>query len=181
METSLGGLALGSLGGAGFFNEALGSSANGANAELAKGGGSSLADAGYICHKNPITARLANYIQHVIQPDGTKVFYVKSHLMYGIFDYPKNLDCHAAFRVPARAYTQTLKIEVVEGELSGDSYFAFGNDYGDTEVFHNIMDPAITRSVSVPVNYENRRRYSIHFHSGSSASKGYVLKFSVTP
>jgi len=106
---------------------------------------------------------------------------VKSHLMYGIYDYPKNLDCHAAFRVPARACTQTLKIEVVEGELSGDSYFAFANDYGDTEVFSDIKDPSITRSVEVPVNYENRRRYSIHFHSGSSTGKGYVLKFSVTP
>jgi len=146
-----------------------------------KGSGTSLADAAYICYDNAIRARLANEIQHVQQPDGTKEFYVKSHLMYGIYDYPKNLDCHAAFRVPARAYTQTLKIEVVEGELSGDSYFAFGNDYGDTEIFKDVMDPAITRSVSVPVNYENRRRYSIHFHSGSSTGKGYVLKFSVTP
>merc|ERR1712083_1068397 len=112
MDTSLGGLAIGSLGGGGaFFNTELGSSANGANAELTKGGGSSVADAAYICYNNPITARLANYIQHVQSPDGTKVFYVKSHLMYGIYDYPKNLDCYAAFRVPARAYTQTLKIE----------------------------------------------------------------------
>jgi len=140
-----------------------------------------VADAAYICHNNPITARLANYIQHVTQPDGTKVFYVKSHTMYGIYDYPKNLDCYAAFRVPARAYTQTLKIEVVEGQLSGDSYFAFGNDYGDTEIFKNILDPSITRTVSVAVNYENRRRFSIHFHSGSGVDKGYVLKFSVTP
>merc|ERR1719206_908835 len=66
-------------------------------------------------------------------------------------------------------------------ELSGDSYFAFANDYGDTEKFSDIMDPAINRHQSVEVNYENRRRYSIHFHSGSSAGKGYVLKFSVTP
>jgi len=101
--------------------------------------------------------------------------------MYGIYDYPQNLDCHAAFRVPARDYTQTLKIEVVEGELSGDSYFAFANDYGDTEVFQDMMNPNITRSVLVKENYENRRRYSIHFHSGSSTGKGYVLKFSVTP
>jgi len=108
---------------------------------------------------------------------------VKSHLMYGIYDYPKNLDCHAAFRVPARAYTQTLKIEVVEGELSGDSYFAFADDYGpiDDEIFYDVMNPNITRSKTVPVNYENRRRYSIHFHSGSGTGKGYVLKFSVTP
>jgi len=54
--------------------------------------------------------------------------------MYGIYDYPKNLDCYAAFRVPAMAYTQTLKIEVVEGQLSGDSYFAFGNDYGHVTI-----------------------------------------------
>jgi len=108
---------------------------------------------------------------------------VKSHLMYGIYDYPKNLDCHAAFRVPARACTQTLKIEVVEGELSGDSYFAFANDYGpiDNEIYDDIMDPDIPRSVVVEENFENRRRFSIHFHSGSSTGKGYVLKFSVTP
>jgi len=148
---------------------------------LNKGGGTSVADAAYICYNNAITARLANNINHVVQPDGTKEFYVKSHLQYGIFDYPKNLDCYASFRVPARAYTQTLKIEVVEGELSGDSYFAFADDYGDKETYNDIMDPAIPRTISVEVNYENRRRYGIHFNSGSSTGKGYVLKFSVTP
>jgi len=148
---------------------------------VSNGGGSSLSDPKYLCYNNPITARLANYIQHVVQPDQTKIFYYKSHLMYGIYDYPRNLDCYSAFRVPSRANTQTLKIEVVEGELSGDSYFAFANDYGDTEVFTNIMDPAITREVSVEVNKENRRRFGIHFHSGSGVGKGFVLKFSVTP
>ena len=69
----------------------------------------------------------------VLLPDGTKEFYVKSHANYGRFDYPRNLDCYAAFRVPARSYTQTLKIQVIEGSISGGSYFAFGNDYGDTE------------------------------------------------
>jgi len=145
------------------------------------GGGTSLTDPAYVCYSSPITARLSDNIKHVVKPDGTKEFYVKSHLMYGIYDYPKNLDCYAAFRVPPRAFTQTLKIEVVEGELNGDSYFAFANDYGDTEIFTNVMDPAITREVSVAVNYENRRRYGIHFHSGTGVGKGFVLKFTVTP
>ena len=43
--------------------------------------------------------------------------------------------------------------------------------------FTNVMDPAITREVSVAVNYENRRRYGIHFHSGTGVGKGFVLKF----
>jgi len=101
--------------------------------------------------------------------------------MYGIYDYPRNLDCYAAFRVPSRAYTQTLRLEVVEGELSGDSYFAFTNDFGDTEKFSSITDPGIPREVVVEVNKENRRRFGIHFHSGNAVGKGFVLKFSVTP
>ena len=77
---------------------------------------------------------MASNIQHVIQPDGNKVLYVKSHSSYGTSSYPKNMDCHSAFRVPTRSYTQTLNMEIIEGKITGDSYFAFENDYGNTEV-----------------------------------------------
>jgi len=151
------------------------------NAEFAAGSGGSAQDPAYICHSNPISARLEGNLQYIHpQADGLKVFWMKSHLRYGQFDYPPGLDCFAAFRAPAHTAAQMLRVEVVEGELVDDSYLAFANDFGDTEVFTDPLDPALPRELEVQVGMEQRRRFVLHFHSGSAAARGFLVKFSVT-
>jgi len=108
--------------------------------------------------------------------------WIKSHVMYGQDDYPKGLDCFASFRVPAENFVQNLKFEIVKGSIAGDAYFAFGNDYGDQEKFTDVLDSGITRQQTVQINMENRRRYNIHFHSGTQAtSTGFLAKVTVWP
>jgi len=106
---------------------------------------------------------------------------MKSHPGYGTADYyPKDLDCYATFKAPARTFSQGLMIEVVAGQISEDSYFAFETKNG-SEKFNNIKDPKIRREFQVPPGQEDKRTFTIHFKAGGSQDTGFLIKFTVDP
>jgi len=116
----------------------------------------------------------------VEQLDGSKVMFVKSHPAFGSENYQPDRDCFASFRAPARSFSQGLMIEVVEGHISAESYFAFESKR-ETEKFTNIKDPAIRREFQVPPGQEDKRIFTIHFSAGGGQSTGFLLKLTVDP
>lgn len=107
---------------------------------------------------------------------GSKVLYIKSHPDYGSEKYPGDLDCWATLKAPARHYHQRLKIEVVEGQISGDSYFELGS-----ERFTNIKNIGISRAFNIMPGQEDKKIFTIHFHAGGSQDTGFLIKFTVEP
>ena len=103
---------------------------------------------------------------------GSKVLYIKSHPLYGTEKYPENLDCWATFKAPARDYHQELRIEVVEGQISGDSYFELGS-----ERFTNIRNIGISRAFQIMPGQEDKKIFTLHFHAGRSQDSGFLIKF----
>merc|ERR1719219_2227415 len=110
------------------------------------------------------------------QTDGSQALFIKSHPNFGIENYPENLDCWATFKAPARSYSQGLMIEVLEGEISGDSYFQLSSDR-----FTSMMDPGIRREFQVSPGEEDKKIFTIRFHAGGSRDKGFLIKFTVAP
>jgi len=111
-----------------------------------------------------------------VQGQDSKVLYVKSHPHYGTEKYPGDLDCWATFKAPARDHHQALRIEVVEGQITGDSYFALGS-----ERFTNIRDIGISRAFQIMPGQEDKKIFTIHFHAGGSQDTGFLIKLTVTP
>jgi len=105
---------------------------------------------------------------------GSKVLYIKSHPHYGSEHYPGDLNCWATLKAPARHYHQRLQIEVVEGHISGDSYFELGS-----ERFTNMNIGS--RAFQIMPGEEDKKRFTIHFHARGSQDTGFLLKFTVTP
>ena len=103
---------------------------------------------------------------------GSKVLYIKSHPLYGTEKYPENLECWATFKAPARDFHQALKIEVVEGQISGDSYFELGS-----EKFTDIRDIDISRAFQIMPGQEDKKIFTIHFDAGKSQDTGFLIKF----
>ena len=103
---------------------------------------------------------------------GSKVLYIKSHQLYGTEAYPDNLDCWATIKAPARDHHQALSIEVVEGQISGDSYFELGS-----ERFTNIRNVGISRAFQIMPGQEDKKIFTFHFHAGDSQDTGFLLKF----
>ena len=71
------------------------------------------------------------------QLDGSKVMFVKSHPAFGSENYQPDRDCFASFRAPARSFSQGLMIEVVEGHIAAESYFAFESKR-ETEKYQSV-------------------------------------------
>jgi len=149
--------------------------------EVGEGGGSGPSDAAFICHPNYISSRHEGNIVYITRdpPQGTPIeYWIKSHAMYPIYDYPLNLDCFVSFKTVFKSSTQHITFEIVQGSISGDAFIAFGNDYGDTETY-NIVD-GVTKTIPVDPNKENRRRIMFHFNTGStSVDSGFLAKISV--
>ena len=103
---------------------------------------------------------------------GSNVLYIKSHQHYGSEKYPGDLDCWATLKAPARPYHQRLKIEVVEGQISGDSYFELGG-----ERFTNIKNIGISRAFQIMPGQEDKKIFTIHFDAGRSQDTGFLIKF----
>ena len=109
--------------------------------------------------------------KHAKTVGGSKVLYIKSHPHYGTEKYPGDLDCWATLKAPARGYHQRLRIEVVEGQISGDSYFELGS-----ERFSNIRNIGISRAFQIMPGQEDRKVFTIHFHAGGSQDTGFLIK-----
>ena len=75
-------------------------------------------------------------------------------------------------KAPAREHHQRLRIEVVEGQISGDSYFKVGSD-----TFTNIRNIGISRAFMIMPGEEDKKAFSIHFHAGDSQDTGFLIKF----
>lgn len=103
---------------------------------------------------------------------GSKVLYIKSHPLYGTEKYPENLDCWATIKAQASDFHQVLTIEVVEGQISRDSYFELGSDR-----FNNIRNIGISRAFQIMPGQEDKKAFTIHFHAGGSQDTGYLIKF----
>jgi len=108
------------------------------------------------------------------------VLFIKSHPGYGTENYQPGQHCFASFRAPARSFSQGLLIEVVEGHISPQSYFAFESK-NQSEKFTDIKDPAIRRKYQVPPGEEEKRIFTIHFSAGTGEATGFLLKFTVDP
>jgi len=135
--------------------------------------------AAFICQRDAISSqRAAKTVDQ--QPDGSKVFYIKSHHNYGTENYHGQHDCYATFKAPARKFTQGLMIEVLEGHISEQSYFAFWTKSG-SEKFTNIKSPAIRRELHVPPGHEDKRLLTLHFHAGGGQDRGFLIKLTVSP
>ena len=107
-----------------------------------------------------------------MEGEGSKVLYVKSHDNYGTDKYPGDLDCWATVRAPARHHHQQLTIEVVEGQISGDSYFELGSDR-----FTNIKNIGIRRTFQIMPGQEDKKIFTFHFKAGGSEDTGFLIKF----
>jgi len=105
---------------------------------------------------------------------------MKSHHGYGTEYYPSDLDCYATFKAPARSYSQRLMIEVIDGHISGGSFFAFETK-NNSEKFTNIKNVAIRREWQVLRGQEDKKFFTVRFNAAGARDRGFLVKFSVSP
>ena len=83
------------------------------------------------CYPDYIIARQIENI--VTIPETTGEYWVKTHPQYPVKGFSSNQDCYMSFMTRTADITQEISFQVVRSSLQGDSFLAFGNDYGDLE------------------------------------------------
>ena len=86
------------------------------------------------CFPDYIVARQPENVVTIGQDDlQPSDYWIKSHPQYPSQGVSSKLDCYVSFIASKADVSQEIKFKVLKSTLSGDSYLAFGNDYGDLE------------------------------------------------
>jgi len=132
----------------------------------------------YVCWESKKLAQAKSNIETAYF-NGAKEIYLKSHPQFGNLPYLSNQDCFFSVRIFDGGHAgRSLKMEVIDGELSGSSYISVMQNNAFTSKYDNKLT-GLKYSKGVEKGQERRDNISIRFVSGNTASdigRGFLIR-----
>jgi hypothetical protein len=156
----------------------VGSAAGGAGAEGGNTGAGTQDDPKYACNPSYEKSILSTNLEYAFVSDKYEIWF-KSHPQYGIFPYLPNQECYVSIRLFGGGISgRSLKLDVMEGNLSGSSYLSIReNKLFTTENTGNVA--GITQVQPVQAGWEERYIVSFKFVSGpgiADQGQGFLIR-----